>query len=77
MAEKRFIKRFGTIAIEKGFITKDQFIDAMAMQIENDLEGSGHWILGSLLSRMDYMTPEQINEVIEAIGAPTKLFQKA
>ena len=61
-------KRFGTIAIEKGFITKDQFVEAMAVQIENDLEGIEHRLIGSILYSMDYMTDIQINEVLESMS---------
>ena len=61
-------KRFGTIAIEKGFITKDQFVEAMAVQIENDLEGIEHRLIGSILYSMDYMTIPQINEVLESMS---------
>ena len=72
MAEEKLIKRFGSIAIEKGFITKDQFIDAMAMQIENDLEGIKTKNLGTILKAMGYMTDEQIKEVVAALGIPGK-----
>ena len=72
MADKSIIKRFGAIAVEKGFITKDQFIDAMAMQIEGELEVKKHFNLGAILKQMGYMTPKQIDEVLETIGIPVK-----
>jgi hypothetical protein len=72
MSEDKLIKRFRAMAIEKRFITKDQFIDAMAMQIENDLEGIESKKLGTILNAMGYMTDDQINEVLEAMGIPVK-----
>jgi len=72
MAEEKLIKRFGVTAIEKRFITKDQFIEAMAMQIENDLEGVKTKNLGTILNAMGYMTAEQIYKVVEAMGVPVK-----
>jgi len=72
MSEAKLIKRFGVMAIEKGFITKDQFIEAMAMQIENDLEGIEPKNLGTILNAMGYMTDDQIYEVLEAMGIPVK-----
>jgi serine/threonine protein kinase len=61
-------KRFAVLAIEKGFITKEQFIEAMVVQIENDLEGMEHTLLGSILYRMGYLTADQINEVTESLN---------
>jgi hypothetical protein len=62
-------KRFGAIAIEKGFITKEQFVEGMAMQIEDDIEGTEHRLIGSLLSNMGYMTSQQVHEVLEVLLA--------
>lgn len=76
MVEESIAKRFGTLAIEKGLITKDQFIDAMAVQIENDLEGITHWRLGSVLNSMGYMTNAQIIEVLEEMGVSTEKLQE-
>ena len=67
MAEKSYGKRFSTVAIEKGFIIKEQFVEAMGVQIENDLEGTGHRFIGSVLYGMGYMTIQQINEVLETM----------
>ena len=60
MVEKSSGKRFGVIAIQKGFITKEQFMEAMGLQIDNDLEGIEHRSVGSVLHGMGYMTVEQI-----------------
>ena len=62
-------KRFGAIAIEKGFITKEQFVEGMAMPIEDDIEGTEHTLIGSLLSNMGYMTSQQVHEVLEVLLA--------
>ena len=72
MPTEKLTKRFGAVAIEKGFITKDQFIDAMAMQIENDLEGAEPKNLGTILNTMGYLAEEQVTEVLAAIGVSAK-----
>ena len=72
MAERFLYRRFGNIAIQKGFITKEQFIEAMAMQIESEVDGGIPLTLGAILNRMGYMTPQQIDEVLETIGIPFK-----
>lgn len=71
MAEGELIKHFGTVAMDRGFITKDQFIDAMAIQIENDLDGIETKSFGETLKSVRYMTDEQITEVIRAMGTPS------
>lgn len=70
MSVAKLTKRFGIIAIEKGFITKEQFVEAMAVQIENELEGIRAKNLGTILSELGYMTEEQINEVVRLICIP-------
>jgi len=70
MAEN-IAKRFGVIAIEKGFITKDQFIDAMAMQIEINLSGNDtKKKIGEILKDIGYITDEQIKKVLEELSIP-------
>ena len=60
-------KRFGTIAVEKGFITKEQLIEAINLQIEQDIEGMEHRLIGSLLYSLGFITLDQIDEVMEII----------
>ena len=68
MNDLNFGKRFGSIAIAKGFINKDQFIEAMAVQIENELEGVKPKPIGTILLSMEYMTRDQIEEVLREIS---------
>ena len=57
-------KRFGVIAVEKGFITNEQLFDAMKIQVEEDLEGKTHTLIGVILVRLGYLTPEQTEEIL-------------
>jgi hypothetical protein len=68
MVEGKSVKRFGAVAIEKGFITRDQFVEAMAMQIDNDLEGVESKAIGSILQAMGYMTSSEVDEVLKALS---------
>ncbi len=52
MGTKSLDRRFGVVAVEKGFITADQFIDAMKIQILGDMEGSKHRLIGTILVEM-------------------------
>ena len=65
---KKLIKRFGTVAVEKGFITKEQFVEAMGMQIENELEGIQPKLTGDVLVEMGYLTQDQVREVLRGMA---------
>jgi predicted RNA-binding Zn-ribbon protein involved in translation (DUF1610 family) len=72
MDGRRASKRFGALAVEKGFISKEQFVDAMLVQLENELEGRGPRLIGSVLNEMGYMTSGQVGEVIKAMSKPER-----
>ena len=59
--------RFGTIAVKKGFVTKEQVLEAMKIQMERDLDGLEHRLIGSILYSMGYITLPQIDEVAEDV----------
>lgn len=59
---------FGTIAIEKGFLTPGQFGTALSIQMRQDLEGSIHRLIGEVLINLGFMNIGQVNEVIEVIS---------
>ena len=55
MIDEGLRRRFGDIAIRKGFITKEQLIEAMTFQIENELEGKQPKLIGSILTDLGYL----------------------
>jgi hypothetical protein len=72
MSEYQIEKRFGTIAVERKYITATQLHTAMAIQIDEDLCGKEHRLLGQILLEKGYMTPQQIREVLKHMGIPTR-----
>jgi hypothetical protein len=68
MTEGRLDKRFGAVAIEKGFITLENLIEAIKIQVTENLESSEHRLIGQILWEKGYLTTEQINEVVEFMG---------
>ena len=60
-------KRFGLIAIEKGFITPDELIKALTIQVREDIEHGTHRQIGEILLDQDIMSANQIEEVVKAI----------
>jgi hypothetical protein len=68
MPEGMLDKRFGSVAIDKGFITLENLIDAMKIQILENLGSSDHRLIGQILWEEGYIKTEQINEVLKAMG---------
>ncbi len=62
------IPRFGAIAVEKGFITREQLHEGMKEQIDRDLEGLEHRFIGSILYDLGFMTLDQIDEVLAILN---------
>ena len=60
-------KRFGFIAVKKGFITIDQLIEAMKIQVREEINKGVHRLIGAILIEMGFMNTLQVNEVLESI----------
>ena len=58
-------RRFGITAIKMGFITQDQLMEALRIQVSENLELKPHRILGVILSEMGYMNKSQIKMVLK------------
>jgi hypothetical protein len=61
-------KKFGTIAISKGFITKDQLIEGLAKQVEEDLAEGKHRPIGAILFALGYLPKAQAVEVLRSMN---------
>ena len=59
-----------TIAVGKGFVSAENLRKAIDIQVQEDLDGERHRLIGGILFDLDLMTTEQIDEVLQ------KLFDK-
>ena len=57
-------KRFGVIAVEKEYITKEQLFEALKIQVEEDLSGKPHSLIGIILIKLGYLTKEEADHVL-------------
>ncbi|MCR4304554.1 MAG: hypothetical protein NUV63_10075 [Gallionella sp.] len=64
---EKYCPRFGQTAVEMGFITEAQLKEALCHQIEDDLSGNGHRLLGTILFDKEWMTSDQIEKVLNAL----------
>jgi hypothetical protein len=56
--------RFGAIAVHKGFITLDELKTAVLIQVDDDVNGREHRLLGSILFDRGLITEDQIDTVL-------------
>jgi len=59
--------RFGIIAVDMGFITAPQLIEALKTQVMEDIEQKDHKPIGTILLEMGLVTSEQIEEVVKEL----------
>lgn len=61
-------KRFGLIAIKKGYITPDDLIEALRIQVQSDIGQGKHQRIGEILVTEGKMTDAQVEDVLEALS---------
>ena len=64
---EHYEKQFGIIAIEKGYITAEKLIETLKMQVEEEIENKTHRLIGEILLDKEYITPTQIQDVLDSI----------
>jgi hypothetical protein len=64
---ERYERRFGVIALEKGFITAADLIKALSIQADENIKKKRHRLIGEILLGMDIMSAKQIEEVVSTI----------
>ncbi len=65
-------RRFGLIALEKGFIKADQLYEALLRQRAQETEGADRRPLGMILKDLGYLSVSQIDEVLQTLEEEAK-----
>lgn len=68
MSSEKFDKRFGLIAIKKGYIAFEQAYEALVTQVTEELDSAKRRPIGEILYEKGHMTPIQINRVLAFMG---------
>lgn len=63
--------RFGTKAIAKGFITIEQFLEAITLQVKQEHKTGIRTPVGRILLEKGYMDDSQVEEVFEDMAVRT------
>ena len=76
METQHLEKRFGVLAVEKGFITADQVIEALRIQVMEDIEKGKHRLIARILLEQRLITLSQIDEVLRSMGKNLPLLKE-
>ena len=68
MDKEQIHKRFGMIAVEKGFVTEDHVIEALVIQATENYRMGRHRFIGKILLENGLLTSTQLFEVLEALS---------
>jgi len=69
-------KRFGILAVEKGFITPDILIEALRVQVLDDVEKGRHRLLGRILLEQGHLDLDQIETILKELGKGIPLLRE-
>lgn len=72
MEKEHHEKRFGVLAVEKGYVTADQVIEGLKIQVMEDVEKGRHRLIGVILLEQGFITTAQLIDVLEAMGKNPK-----
>jgi len=56
--------RFGVAAAQKGFVKKDQVLEALDIQLTEDFSLGKHRLIGRILFDQGHLTIAQVNDVL-------------
>ncbi|HBH60216.1 MAG TPA: hypothetical protein DDX85_00425 [Nitrospiraceae bacterium] len=64
---QKYCRRFGQIAVERGYVTSEQLKQAVSEQIDDDMAGRPHRLIGRIFLDNERMTPQQIELVLNEL----------
>ena len=65
---KREEGRFGDIALRERFVTSEQVLKSIEVQIAEDIGGQKHRFIGQILLELGYMSSSQVNDILKIMG---------
>lgn len=64
---EHYEKRFGIVAIHKGYLTKDELVNALEIQVQEDIDTGTHRLLGEILLEQGVLSVQQVEAVLKAV----------
>ncbi len=69
---RKYCTRFGVISVSKGFVTADQLKTALMEQVDDNVSGRPHRLIGRIFFEKGWMADEQIAIVLNELERPSK-----
>jgi hypothetical protein len=66
--KKHYHKRFGTIAVDKGYISENKLIKALELQAKENVKEGKHRLLGQIFVDEGLLTEAQVDEILETMS---------
>jgi hypothetical protein len=63
-----YCQRFGAIAVRKGFVSIEEVKSAISEQIDDNINGREHRLLGTILYDNGFITEDQIEIVLQELA---------
>ena len=63
----KYCPRFGQTAVDMKFITESQLKEALHLQVEEDISGQRHRLLGAILFENEWLTSDQVEMVMNSL----------
>jgi hypothetical protein len=60
-------QRFGAIAVQKGFVSLEEVKSAIGEQVDDNINGREHRLLGTILYEKGFITEYQIDVVLQEL----------
>jgi hypothetical protein len=76
METQHLEKRFGIVAVEKGFVTAEQVVETLRIQVLEDIECGKHRLIGRILLEQGILNLAQVDEVLESLGKSLPLLKE-
>jgi len=64
---EKLCPRFGQMAVDMGFITESQLKEALCLQVDENLSGKSHRLLGTILFEKGWMSSDQVEKVLDTL----------
>ena len=64
--------RFGIVAVQKGFVTPEQIVEAFEVQLKEDLTTGDHKPIGKIMLDQGVINQKQLHEILRSMKKPGK-----
>ena len=65
MIFKKMKKRFGALALNEGFVNVEQIIEALSIQLKENIETKKNRPIGEILVQLGYINTKELKELLE------------